>query len=102
MKALLPLLLLGLAPQAMAHAPFLECKAMDAERIRCLGGFSDGSQAQGVKLRVLGHDGQTLLEERLGADSSLTFQRPAVPYFVLFDVGPGYRAEVDSRDIAGP
>lgn len=26
MKALLPLLLLGLAPQAMAHAPFLECK----------------------------------------------------------------------------
>lgn len=43
------LLMLGAAfsASALAHNPMCECKAIDAEQIKCTGGFSDGSGAPG-------------------------------------------------------
>ena len=106
MKAILncSALLLGLAASAsaLAHAPFCECTALDAETIRCVGGFTDGSAAPGVTLDVMrAADNQVLLPGKLGADSSLTFKRPAEGFYILFDVGPGYQVEVEPSEIKG-
>ncbi|MPT23296.1 MAG: hypothetical protein E2577_09965 [Starkeya sp.] len=49
-------LLLGLAGTAQAHNPVCECEGVDAGKIRCKGGFSDGSGAPGVTLDVIGYD----------------------------------------------
>ncbi|KAF1066518.1 MAG: hypothetical protein GAK45_01897 [Pseudomonas citronellolis] len=101
MKRLVLLAGLLASPLALAHAPFLECRALGAQQVRCLGGFTDGSAAAGVMIKVYAADGGLLFSAPLGADSSLVFERPQAHFHVLFDVGPGYRAEVDSRDIAG-
>lgn len=95
--------LLGLSASAsaLAHAPFCECSALDAETIRCVGGFTDGSAAPGVTLDVMGSDNQVLIPGKLGADSSLTFKRPSGDFYILFDVGPGYMVEVDPSEIKG-
>lgn len=95
--------LLGLAcsASALAHAPFCECQALDAETIRCVGGFSDGSAAPGVTLDVMSADHKVLIPGQLGADSSLTFKRPSEDFYVLFDVGPGYMVEVEPSEIKG-
>ncbi|MEP9317622.1 hypothetical protein ABKS89_10845 [Pseudomonas sp. LABIM340] len=96
-------LLLGLSASAgaLAHAPFCECTALDADTIRCIGGFTDGSAAPGVTLDVMGADNQILIPGKLGADSSLTFKRPSGDFYILFDVGPGYMVEVDPSEIKG-
>lgn len=106
MKAILKCsaLLLGLAAStsALAHAPFCECTALDADTIRCVGGFTDGSAAPGVSLDVIrAADNQVLLPGKLGADSSLTFKRPAEDFYILFDVGPGYQVEIEPSEIKG-
>lgn len=104
MKAILQttaaLLGVALSASALAHAPFCECTALDAETIRCVGGFTDGSAAAGVTLDVMSAaDNQVLIPGRLGADSSLTFKRPAGDFYILFDLGPGYQVEVEPSEI---
>lgn len=97
-------MLLGLTVSAgaLAHAPFCECTALDAETIRCVGGFTDGSDAPGVTLDVMSAaDNKVLMPGKLGADSSLTFKRPAEDFYILFDVGPGYRVEIEPSEIKG-
>ncbi|WP_448679680.1 hypothetical protein [Pseudomonas nicosulfuronedens] len=105
MKAILKFsaVLLGLTASfsALAHAPFCECTALDADTIRCVGGFTDGSTAPGVTLDVMGADNQVLIPGKLGADSSLTFKRPSGDFYILFDVGPGYMVEVEPSEIKG-
>ncbi|TLP78302.1 hypothetical protein FEA48_03640 [Pseudomonas nitroreducens] len=105
MKAILnySAVLLGLtaSASALAHAPFCECTALDADTIRCVGGFTDGSAAPGVTLDVMSADNQVLIPGKLGADSSLTFKRPSGDFYILFDVGPGYMVEVDPSEIKG-
>ncbi|QEY70316.1 hypothetical protein [Pseudomonas denitrificans (nom. rej.)] len=105
MKAILKFsaILLGLSASAsaLAHAPYCECTALDAQTIRCVGGFTDGSAAPGVTLDVMSSDNQVLIPGKLGADSSLTFKRPSGDFYILFDVGPGYMVEVDPSEIKG-
>jgi len=97
----LPLLLLAATP-ALAHNPMCECSPVDADQIKCTGGFSDGSGAPGVTLDVIGYDEQVLVGGKLGDDSSLTFKRPDGEFYVLFDAGPGHVVEVDHADIGEP
>lgn len=106
MKAILQtataLLGLAVSVSALAHAPFCECTALDAETIRCVGGFTDGSDAPGVTLDVMSAaDNKMLMPGKLGADSSLTFKRPTEDFYILFDVGPGYQVEVEPSEIRG-
>ena len=93
---------LGLSSPALAHNPMCECKPVDGEQIRCVGGFSDGSGAPGVTLDVIGYDETILLPGKLGADSSMTFKRPGGEFYVLFDAGPGHIVEIDHVDIESP
>jgi hypothetical protein len=97
--ALLLILCAGVSTQALAHNPLCECKEIDGEQIRCTGGFSDGSGAQGVTLDVIGYDESILVPGKLGPDSTLTFKKPAGEFYVLFDAGPGHVVEVDQVDI---
>jgi len=102
LKALLLVLCAGFGASALAHNPICECRAIDAEQIRCTGGFSDGSGAPGVTLDVIGYDESILLPGKLGADSTLTFKKPDTAFYVLFDVGPGHVVEIDQADIQSP
>ena len=47
LSAALLVLSAGFSAGALAHNPMCECKAIDAEQIKCTGGFSDGSGAPG-------------------------------------------------------
>jgi hypothetical protein len=101
-RAALLMLCSAFSAGALAHNPMCECKAVDAEQIKCTGGFSDGSGAPGVTLDVIGYDETILLPGKLGADSSLTFKKPAAEFYVLFDAGPGHVVEIDQADIEAP
>ena len=98
----LPLLLLGLTGPAWAHNPMCQCESVDAEQIKCTGGFSDGSGAPGVTLDVIGYDESVLVPGKLGDDSTMTFKRPNGEFYVLFDAGPGHVVEIDYADIGEP
>ena len=102
MRLAITVALLGIGWQAMAHNPMCECKEIEDGQIRCTGGFSDGSGAPGVTLDVIGYDETILVPGKLGADSTLTFNRPAAEFYVLFDAGPGHIVEIDQADIEAP
>lgn len=96
--ALAALISLPTSP-AFAHGAFCTCVSLDAEQVRCRGGFMGGGPAPGVTLDVIGYDQTIHLQGKLGADSTLTFKRPAGEFYVLLDGGPGYMAEVDHSEI---
>lgn len=101
-RLVLPLLLLACAGPALAHNPMCQCEPVDGERIKCTGGFSDGSGAPGVTLDVIGYDETILVPGKLGEDSTLTFKKPGSEFYVLFDAGPGHVVEIDQADIEAP
>lgn len=88
-----------LAPQVFAHTPLCSCYDNGDGTITCEGGFSDGSSGAGVAMRVEDKDGKVLLKGKMNEDSEFTFDRPKVPYKVLFDAGPGHVVEVKGEDI---
>jgi hypothetical protein len=88
-----------LAGQVLAHTPLCSCYDNGDGTITCEGGFSDGSSAAGVKMRVLDGSGKVLLEGEMDEDSEFTFDKPSAPYTVEFDAGPGHVVEVDGKDI---
>jgi hypothetical protein len=92
----------GFSGLAVAHNPMCECKQIDAEQIKCTGGFSDGSGAPGVTLDVVGYDESILVPGKLGSDSTVTFKKPNAEFYVLFDAGPGHVVEIDQADIQAP
>lgn len=94
-KKILMMALLACATQAYAHNPVCRCSKAGSDSIRCVGGFSDGSAAPGVKLDVIGYDEKILLASKLGADSSLIFKKPKGEFYILFDAGPGHVVEID-------
>jgi len=91
--------LLGTTSAGWAHNPVCICKKHGGDEVRCVGGFSDGSKAAGVRLDVIAYDETIVKAGKLGPDSSLTFKRPKGEFYVLFDAGPGHVVEVDHTDI---
>lgn len=91
-------LLLG-ASAAHAHSPRLKCQADGATHVRCEGGFSDGSDAQGVEIVVMSYEDKALWKGTLDAQSRVRFERPKQDFYVRFDAGEGHTLEVDHGDI---
>jgi len=91
-----------LTAPALAHEPILKCVLLDAENVRCRGGFAEGEDAQGTHIEVIDHEEKTLLRRKLGKDSLVTFPRPKGGYYVLLDVGPGEQAIVEHDEIRPP
>ena len=90
---------LFLAGQAFAHTPLCSCYDNGDETITCEGGFSDGSSASGVEIRVIDRDKKVLINAKMNEDSEVTFKKPSGPYKVVFDAGPGHEVVVDGKDI---
>ena len=88
-----------LSVPAGAHTPLCSCYDNGDATITCEGGFSDGSSAAGVELRVEDQNGQVLIKGKMDADSEFTFDRPAGAFKVLFDAGPGHLVEINGNDI---
>ncbi len=84
---------------ASAHSLLLTCKPAADGMVRCVGEFSDGSDAVGMSVQVKSYDERVLFKGSLGGDSSLQFKRPAGEFFVRLEDGGEHSAEVDHTDI---
>lgn len=82
-----------------AHSLLLTCKPAAESMVRCVGEFSDGSDAVGMTVQVQGYDERMLFKGTLGSDSSLQFKRPAGEFFVRLEDGGEHSAEVDHTDV---
>lgn len=91
---------LGLGGQALAHTPLCSCYDNGDGTITCEGGFSDGSSAAGVEMRVVDEGGKVLSEGKMDDLGEFTFDKPAAPFKVQFDAGPGHLIEINGKDIA--
>jgi hypothetical protein len=84
---------------ALAHTPLCSCYDNGDGTVLCEGGFSDGSSASGVAIRVLDASGNVVLEGAMSEDSEYEFQKPDGGYKVVFDAGPGHQIEIAGTDI---
>jgi hypothetical protein len=90
---------LFLTGRVFAHTPLCSCYDNGDGTITCEGGFSDGSSAAGVEMRVQDAEGKVLIKGKMDEDSEFTCKKPEGPYKIQFDAGPGHLVEVDSKDI---
>ena len=99
-----------LTSHVLSHTPLCSCYDNGDETITCEGGFSDGSSAAGVSIKVVDKSGEVIsvkdedgeiirLEGKMDEDSEFTFIKPQMPYKVIFDAGPGHAVEIDGEDI---
>lgn len=91
--------LLATAVVAQAHTPLCSCFDNGDDTITCEGGFSDGSSASGVSMRIETPDGTVLLEGKMSEDSEFTFDKPKADYVVMFDAGEGHKIKVPGKEI---
>jgi hypothetical protein len=90
-------LLLAALP-AFAHHPFGECRQVDRKTVRCTGGF-DEKPVPGLRIDILDDQDKILIRGRLDAKASFTFDKPAVPFYVLIDAGPGQVVGIDDTEV---
>lgn len=84
---------------AFGHTPLCSCYEIGGGTVICEGGFSDGSSAAGIEIRVEDKDGKELKSGKMDDFSEFEFQRPDVPYTVIFDAGPGHEVKIKGEDI---
>lgn len=84
---------------AMAHSLLFTCRPAAESMVRCVGEFSDGSDAAGMAVLVKAYDERVLFKGTLGGDSAWQFKRPAGEFFVRLEDGGEHSAEVDHTDI---
>ncbi len=84
---------------AQAHTPLCSCFDNGDDTITCEGGFSDGSSASGVTMRIETPDSRVLLEGKMNEDSEFTFDKPKDDYVVMFDAGEGHKIKVPGKEI---
>ena len=87
------------AAPALAHNAICDCFLNGDGTITCEGGFSDGSTAAGIPLRVIDRDGKVLIDGAMSEKSEFTFNTPDVAFRVEFDAGEGHVIRIDGRDI---
>lgn len=100
-KTLLAVLALGLLFTGIcqAHTPLFSCFDNGDGSITCEGGFSDGSSAAGVAVRVVDKDGKVLMEDKLDEFSEYTVKKPSQEFTVIFDAGEGHQIKIPGKEI---
>lgn len=83
-----------------AHTPLMECYNNGDRTITCLGGFSDGSSASGIKIYVISESGRVLVDGELNENDEFTFDVPRGGFKVVFDAGAGHRVEIRGTEIS--
>nr|WP_319515132.1 hypothetical protein [uncultured Cohaesibacter sp.] len=91
--------LLALTSSAFAHTPICACYDNGDGTVLCEGGFSDGSSASGVAMKVYDDKENLILEGKMSEDSEFEFDKPDGDYSVLFDAGPGHEIEINGSEI---
>lgn len=90
--------MVALPGTAHAHSAIFDCFDNGDGTISCQGGFSDGSSAAGVAVKV--EAGGSVVERlKLDSNSEITFKKPAGDYRVTFDGGEGHSIAVDGKNI---
>jgi hypothetical protein len=82
-----------------AHTPLFDCFDNGDKTLTCEGGFSDGASATGVGVRLLDGQGKVLEQGKLDAKGSITLQRPAGEFSVVFEAGAEHSLTVLGDDI---
>jgi hypothetical protein len=90
-----------LAGFAMAHSAVCSCFDNGDQTVTCEGGFSDGSSAAGVAIRVFDSHDKVLVEGKMDDSGTFTFKKPAAEYHVVFDAGQSHLVTIDGGDITG-
>ncbi|MGE0097312.1 MAG: hypothetical protein AB7S86_03095 [Hydrogenophaga sp.] len=98
-KATFILGMLVLPAFVWSHSLMLTCKQSADGMVRCVGEFSDGSDAAGMSVQVKSYDERVLFKGTLGGDSSLQFKRPPGEFFVRLEDGGEHSSEVDHAEI---
>lgn len=88
-----------LTPAVHAHTPLCSCYDNGDGSVTCEGGFSDGSSAAGVLMRVEDNAGKILIKGKMDDDSEFTFDKPPGDYQVQFDAGEGHLITVHGKEI---
>lgn len=83
----------------MAHSPICDCYDNGDKTITCEGGFSDGSSASGVEIRIMDEQGKILQTGKMDDDSNYTFTKPSVEFHVIFDAGNNHVVTIYGGDI---
>jgi hypothetical protein len=83
----------------LAHTPLCSCYDNGDGTVTCEGGFSDGSSAAGVEIRVEDKSGKVLIQSKMDEFSEFIFDKPKDAYKVVFDAGTGHSIEIDGKDI---
>ncbi|SKA82446.1 hypothetical protein SAMN02745704_01558 [Paucidesulfovibrio gracilis DSM 16080] len=97
--ALFLLATMAFGGQAFAHTPLCDCFDNGDGTVSCEGGFSDGSSASGVTMRVQDGSGNVVTEGKMNEYSEFMFDKPEGEYKVVFDAGEGHTVEVNGSDI---
>ncbi|MBK1699443.1 hypothetical protein [Thiococcus pfennigii] len=84
---------------AVAHTPLCSCYDNGDGTLLCEGGFSDGSSAAGVDVRVVDADGGVILEGKMNENSEFELDRPDGDFTIVFDAGPGHAVEIPASAI---
>jgi len=97
----LSLLVLGIlvSSQSMGHTVLCTCYENGDGTAICEGGFSDGSSAVGVKMRVETGNGKVLFKGLMDRYSEFTFKAPSQVYRVVFEAGEGHTMVIDGKEI---
>ena len=90
---------LAMSSVSFAHTPLCSCYDNGDGTVLCEGGFSDGSSASGVTMKVLDSSEAPIFEGKMDENSEFEFDKPDGEYKVLFDAGPGHAIEIDGNDI---
>jgi hypothetical protein len=88
-----------LARGVAAHSPVCSCFDNGDGTVTCEGGFSDGSSAEGVPIRVVDASERVLLEGKMDKAGTFSFMKPSVDYHVVFDAGQSHIVTIFGADI---
>ncbi|DAB36812.1 MAG: hypothetical protein EOM49_10625 [Epsilonproteobacteria bacterium] len=91
-------ILVGLTATSFAHTALMNCMENADGTIGCEAGYSDGSSATGIALKVV-QNAQVVLEKKFDANSEVNFKKPQGEYTVIFDGGDGHALSIPSRSI---
>ena len=88
-----------LASLAGAHSAVCSCFDNGDDTITCEGGFSDGSNAAGVAIRVLDSRDKLLIDGKMDDKGAFSFNKPDVDYHVVFDADQSHIVTIYGGDI---
>ncbi|WP_147820747.1 hypothetical protein [Salidesulfovibrio onnuriiensis] len=80
------------AGTTLAHTLFMTVTDNEDGTVTVEGMYSTGTAASDTELRLEGPNGRVLFQGRTDADGELEFAKPASPYTIILDGGPGHVA----------